>query len=258
MLQSLNSTLDHVQELEALLEEAPTTAASHQTQFGVTAADEHTPLPGVAMHNEQNAHSSGRSRPQPTSATQMHGHLTQHHTYPRFQTEAKSPLSSQIHHQPEGLAETQPQHHATGLIEHAILPPQQWPHAVSVAQHRQHSVPMPQQEQNALLQPLLGQPQQPSSIASASQEAAGRHQSNALTRSLQEGAAMAHESCGSVEAGGGSGGGSGRAVAAVHGLSCERPDGKLLFQDVSFKVHPGQLLRLTAVRGGGGGGVLCS
>ena len=63
---------------------------------------------------------------------------------------------------------------------------------------------------------------------------------------------MARESCSSGEADGGSGGYNGRAqaaVAAVHGLSCERPDGKLLFQDISFQVHPGQLLKFAAVGG---------
>ena len=241
MLQSLSSALDHVQELEAL-EGAPTTATSHQAKVSVISSDEHVPLLGVTTHIEQTAHPSEHSRPQPTSARQTHGSLTQHHIHPRLQT---TPLSSRLHHQTEGLFEAQPQHCATGSVEHAV----------SVPQHRQHSVFKPQQGQNALLQPLLGQPQQPSSIAGASPEAAGRHQSDVLTGSLQEGAAMAHELCGSFEAGSGSGGGSERAVAAVHGLSCERPDGKLLFQDVSFQVHPGQLLRLDAVVCVWGGGV---
>lgn len=67
---------------------------------------------------------------------------------------------------------------------------------------------------------------------------------------------MARESCSSGEADGGSGGYNGRAqaaVAAVHGLSCERPDGKLLFQDISFQVHPGQICccgRVSAAVGG--------
>ena len=106
---------------------------------------------------------------------------------------------------------------------------------------------MPQQGQNALLQASLGQPKQPSFTAGTSQAAAGGHQSDALTGSLQAGAAIAHESWVGGEGGGGSGGSSGRAqaaVAAVNGLTCERPDGKLLFQDVSFQVHPGQLLKL--------------
>ena len=75
---------------------------------------------------------------------------------------------------------------------------------------------------------------------------------HSLTGSLPEGATMAHVSQSNGEGGGGSDGGTGRAqaaVAVVHGVSCERPDGKLLFQDVSFQVHPGQLLKLTAMGG---------
>ena len=113
---------------------------------------------------------------------------------------------------------------------------------------------MPQQGLSAWGQPSMRALQQPSLGAGTAQVGAGGHQSNVLEGSLQEGAALAHGSHGGdctggtgdgSGTGGGSsgtgGGGSGAAVAAVHGLSCERPDGKLLFQDVSFQVHPGQL-----------------
>ncbi len=32
-------------------------------------------------------------------------------------------------------------------------------------------------------------------------------------------------------------------VAAVHDFSCQRPDGKLLFQNLSFEVHQGEIWR---------------
>lgn len=32
-------------------------------------------------------------------------------------------------------------------------------------------------------------------------------------------------------------------VAAVHDFSCQRPDGKLLFQNLSFEVHQGEFWR---------------
>lgn len=34
-----------------------------------------------------------------------------------------------------------------------------------------------------------------------------------------------------------------RLVAAVHDFSCQRPDGKLLFQNLSFEVHQGEICR---------------
>ncbi len=34
-----------------------------------------------------------------------------------------------------------------------------------------------------------------------------------------------------------------RLVAAVHDFSCQRPDGKLLFQNLSFEVHQGEIWR---------------
>lgn len=33
-------------------------------------------------------------------------------------------------------------------------------------------------------------------------------------------------------------------VAAVHDFSCQRPDGKLLFQNLSFEVHQGEFSEL--------------
>ncbi len=35
----------------------------------------------------------------------------------------------------------------------------------------------------------------------------------------------------------------GQLVAAVHDFSCQRPDGKLLFQNLSFEVHQGEIWR---------------
>lgn len=103
---------------------------------------------------------------------------------------------------------------------------------------------MPQQGQAAWVQPCMRPLQQPSSDASTAQVGAGGHHSNVLEGPLQEGAALAHGlgggDCSGGSGSGAGGGGSEVAVAAVYGLSCERPDGKLLFQDVSFQVHPGQ------------------
>lgn len=230
-----------MQELETI-EGTPTAASSNQAKPDVTSADECVPLLGVTTFDETTADPSEHSQKQPPSSGRLHGSLMQHHTHFEHQFEARSPPSSQPHHQTELLVEPQTHHQTKGSLQHTV----------SVPQLSQHSMSVPQQGHNTPLQPSLGQPQQPSFTAVSSQEAAGGHQSNASTGSLQKGAAMAHESWVGLEGGGGSGRGNGRAqaaVAAVHGLTCERPDGKLLFQDVSFLVHPGQLLKLIAVAG---------
>lgn len=90
---------------------------------------------------------------------------------------------------------------------------------------------MTEQGRGASGQPCMMLLQQPSFTAQVGAEG---HHSDVLEGCLQAGGS------GGIGSGTG-GGGSNAAVAAVHGLSCERPDGKLLFQDVSFQVHPGQL-----------------
>ncbi|DBA94773.1 TPA: ATP-binding cassette sub- D member 4 [Trebouxia sp. C0004] len=42
-----------------------------------------------------------------------------------------------------------------------------------------------------------------------------------------------------------------RLVAAVHDFSCQRPDGKLLFQNLSFEVHQGEMALVTGASGCG-------
>lgn len=198
-----------MQELETI-EAAPTAASPHQAKFDIGSADEHVPLLGVTTHNEYTVRRSEHSQQQPASTKRRHGSLMQRHTHFQRPSEIRSLPSPQQHPQTELLVEPQPQHQIPGPLEHAVSASQQWQHATSMPQLGQHASTGPSPER----------------------------------------ADMACESCSSGKADGGSGDDNGRAqaaVAAVHGVSCERPDGKLLFQDVSFQVHPGQLL--TAVGG---------
>ncbi|DBB08479.1 TPA: ATP-binding cassette sub- D member 4, variant 2 [Trebouxia sp. C0006] len=47
-------------------------------------------------------------------------------------------------------------------------------------------------------------------------------------------------------------------VAAVHDFSCQRPDGKLLFQNLSFEVHQGDMVLVTGASGCGKSTLVCA
>ena len=217
-----------VQELETL-EEADWVATPHHPKFAVSSAEEQVPLLEVTTYDAPSANPPEYRQQQPGVAGQLHGCLTQQYMQPTPRNQPRSPLHLQPQHQTDLQAEVP--------IEHVVSMPQQQQQQqqhLSLPQQQQQHMSLPQQQQHAL-QSSLASPQQAGLSSGTSQEGARAQQSDALTACLQEGAPVAD----------GPGGGAARpqaVVAAVHDLSCERPDGKLLFQDVSFQVRPGQLL----------------
>ncbi|KAL3160894.1 hypothetical protein ABBQ38_009286 [Trebouxia sp. C0009 RCD-2024] len=201
--------------------------------FDATSPQEQVPLLGVITHDALSP-KTPLHRQQQLQSPQSH-----HHTHPRSQNQPGSPQHVQPRHQSPLLAELQPPEVSS---EHAALLPQQRQHAQQPFQALLRQGQHAQQRQHAQ-QPSQASSQHSSLRSDTFQEGAGPQQSSTLMGVSSDEAGWP---------GGPPGGGCPQpVVASVHDLGCERPDGKLLFQDVSFQVHPGEMVLVAGPSGCG-------
>ena len=129
-------------------------------------------------------------------------------------------------------------HKAGSAQQEAAMPGQQDGRALqqqgasALQQQGQGASALQQQDGSALQQQGQGASalQQQDGSALQQQDGSALQQQDGSTLHRQDSSALQPQDGSALQ---------GQAVATVQGLSCQRPDGKLLFQDVSFAVHPG-------------------